>query len=65
MQLENKSYVIVLQCDIVMERCSGYFCEKSFNGRVEGFKGYPQNMRALYLTCGDAAAARLIGKYPI
>jgi predicted metal-binding protein len=54
MQLENKSYVIILQCDIVMERCSGYFCEKSFNERAEGFSEYPkdQQIRAIYMTCG-------------
>lgn len=54
MRIEDKSYVIVLQCDIVMERCSGYFCEKSLNEREGGFSEYPKDkqLRALYMTCG-------------
>jgi predicted metal-binding protein len=48
-------YVVVVQCDIVMERCSGYFCEKAFNERSGGFGDYSgtqQRLRSLYLTCG-------------
>ncbi|MFC1548713.1 CGGC domain-containing protein [Candidatus Omnitrophota bacterium] len=54
MQLENKSYVIILQCDIVMERCSGYFCEKSLHEREGGFSKYPKDkqLRVIYMTCG-------------
>jgi predicted metal-binding protein len=54
MQVKDKSYIIILQCDIVMERCSGYFCEKSFNERAGGFSDYPKDkaLRAIYMTCG-------------
>ncbi|MFC1479949.1 CGGC domain-containing protein [Candidatus Omnitrophota bacterium] len=54
MRIEDKSYVIMLQCDIVMERCSGYFCEKSLHDREGGFSKYPKDkqLRAIYITCG-------------
>ena len=50
----DKDYIAVVQCDIVMERCSGYFCEKSFNERTGGFLLYDKDKRyrILYLTCG-------------
>jgi len=50
----NKEYVVIVQCDIVKQRCSGYFCEKSFNERTGGFAGYPKDRhyRSLYMTCG-------------
>ncbi|MBM4030648.1 MAG: CGGC domain-containing protein [Planctomycetes bacterium] len=52
--LREKDYVAVVQCHIVKERCSGYFCEKAFNERTGGFAAYPKDKayRTLYLTCG-------------
>lgn len=54
MQAADKLYVVVVQCHIVMERCSGYFCEKAFYQRSGGFSRYPVDSphRSLYLTCG-------------
>lgn len=47
-------YIAVVQCHIVMERCSGYLCEKAFFDRSGGFSRFEDNRdcRALYLTCG-------------
>ncbi len=52
--LTKKDYVVVVQCDIVKERCSGYYCEKAFHDRVGGFAAYPKEKayRTLYMTCG-------------
>jgi len=52
--VKGKIYVVTVQCHIVMERCSGYFCEKAFNERTGLFSSYPANntYRTLYLTCG-------------
>lgn len=52
--MKDKNYIVVVQCDIVMERCSGYYCEKAFNERKGGFSRYPKEKtyRILYLTCG-------------
>ena len=37
--LDNKRFVVV-QCDVVKERCSGYFCERSFHAWTGGFVRY-------------------------
>ena len=52
--MKEKSYVVVVQCDIVMERCSGYLCERAFNERTGGFASYPKDKsyRTIYMTCG-------------
>lgn len=50
----QKDYIIIVQCHIVMEYCSGYLCERAFTQRTGGFADYPadQDYRTLYLTCG-------------
>jgi predicted metal-binding protein len=52
--MEEKSYIVVVQCDIVMERCSGYLCEHAFNTRTGGFADYAsrKQYRTIYMTCG-------------
>ena len=52
--MEEPAYIIVVQCDIVKERCSGYLCELAFTERSGGFEHYPKDrkLRMLPLTCG-------------
>lgn len=52
--MPDKEYIVVVQCHIVKEVCSGYYCEKAFHDRSGGFADYPPDrpMRILYLTCG-------------
>ena len=52
--IKDKDYIVVVQCHIVKERCSGYNCEKAFNERTGGFAAYPKDKayRMLSLTCG-------------
>ena len=52
--MNDKDYVVVLQCHIVKERCSGYLCEYAFSKRSGGFTGYPKDkpIRYLNMTCG-------------
>ena len=51
--LNNKEYMVVLQCDIVKQRCPGYYCEKAFHERTGGFAAYPKGKtcRVIYMTC--------------
>ena len=51
--LNNKEYVVVLQCDIVKQRCPGYYCEKAFHERTGGFAAYPKDKgyRVINMTC--------------
>lgn len=52
--LAQKQYIVLVQCEIVKERCPGYLCEKAFNERTGGFARYPKDKayRILTLTCG-------------
>ena len=52
--LQEKDYVVIVQCHIVKERCSGYYCEKAFTERTGGFAAYPRDRayRKLNITCG-------------
>ncbi|MHC4260670.1 MAG: CGGC domain-containing protein [Planctomycetota bacterium] len=53
--LKDKDYIVILQCHIVKERCSGYSCERAFYERSGGFSPYPKDRqyRMLNLTCGS------------
>ena len=50
----NKDYLVIVQCEIAMQRCSGYFCEKAFHERTGSFAVYPKekSYRTIYFTCG-------------
>jgi predicted metal-binding protein len=52
--LRQKDYVVIVQCHIVKERCSGYNCERAFHERTGGFAAYPKDRsyRMLNMTCG-------------
>jgi predicted metal-binding protein len=52
--LKQKDYVVIVQCHIVKERCSGYNCERAFHERTGGFAAYPKDKtyRMLNMTCG-------------
>lgn len=62
--MTNKEYIIVVQCHIVKERCSGYYCEKSFVERSGGFVGYPKDktFRINYITCGGCCGKAILRK---
>jgi predicted metal-binding protein len=52
--MNNKKYIIVIQCHIVKEHCSGYVCENTFHNKNGMFSRYKenQNIRFLPMTCG-------------
>jgi predicted metal-binding protein len=59
--MAEKDYLVVVQCEIVKQRCSGYHCEQAFHGRTGGFaaskKGVP--LRMLAITCGGCCGKAL------
>lgn len=59
--MADKEYAVIVQCHLVMQRCSGYFCEKALHDRSGGFSGYAPDvpLRALYLTCGGCCGRAL------
>ena len=54
MDVKDIKYVVVIQCHIVKERCSGYYCEYAFSHRNGAFECYSSdsNLRILTMTCG-------------
>jgi predicted metal-binding protein len=61
MDLKQKEYLVIVQCDIVKQRCPGYLCEKAFYERTGGFAAYPQDKsyRVIHLTCGGCCGRAL------
>lgn len=59
--LASKDYAVVVQCHIVKERCSGYYCEKAFHERTGGFAAYPKDRpaRMMFMTCGGCCGRAL------
>ena len=59
--MENKAYVVIVQCHLVMQRCSGFFCEKAFHDRTGGFAGYAKDLplRVVHMTCGGCCGRAL------
>ena len=59
--MQDKDYIVVVQCHLVKQRCSGYFCEKAFHERTGGFADYAKDRayRTLYLTCGGCCGRAL------
>ena len=53
-ELNSKDYIVILQCDIVKQRCPGYLCEKAYTERTGGFENYPKEkqFRIINITCG-------------
>ena len=54
-------YVLIIQCDIARQRCSGFACTDSFYNRAGFFKdcGYAHDVRYIALTCGGCCGASL------
>jgi predicted metal-binding protein len=59
--MTDKDYIVIVQCDIVKERCSGYFCERAFYHRLDAFGIYsPQRAyRTIQMTCGGCCGRAL------
>jgi len=59
--MQDKDYIAIVQCHLVKQRCSGYFCEKAFHERTGGFVDYPadKTYRTIYMTCGGCCGRAL------
>ena len=63
MDLKEKDFIVVIQCDIVKQRCSGYMCDLWFKNREGGFAAYPadKNYRKMHMSC-SGCSGRAIGR---
>jgi len=59
--LSGKEYIVLVQCHIVKEHCSGYLCERALHERTGGFADYPpeKTYRVLMMTCGGCCGRAL------
>ena len=59
--MQNKEYIAIVQCHLVKQRCSGYFCEKAFHERSGGFANFAKDKqyRKLNMTCGGCSGRAL------
>lgn len=57
-------YIIMLQCHIVKERCSGFLCEDAFRKREGGFADYSADadIRYVNMTCGGCCGRAALRK---
>lgn len=47
-----KKYVVIIQCAIARNRCSGFACTQTFYDRKDSFSIYDENTQYLSFTCG-------------
>lgn len=56
---EDARIVVVVQCAIALERCSGFSCSHAFHGRTHFFKGYARETMYLPFSCGGCPGRRV------
>ena len=49
--------VVIVQCELVTRRCSGYNCMKAFTQRSGKMEGYPEDTRYMAVNCGGCCGA--------
>ena len=61
---DDVDYIVIVQCHIVKERCSGFLCEQAFRERAGGFAEYPKDkpIRFLSITCGGCCGKATLRK---
>jgi predicted metal-binding protein len=62
--MSQPKLVVTVQCSIVKERCSGYYCLKDFNARGGFFTDYSADADIQFLTveCGGCCGKRVMRK---
>lgn len=54
--------VIIIQCEDVVKRCSGFLCMNDFYDKTGKFEGYPDETRYMSITCGGCCGNLLTVK---
>ncbi len=49
--------IVIVQCELVTRRCSGYNCMKAFTQRSGKMEGYPEGARYMAIGCGGCCGA--------
>lgn len=55
----DTKYVVIIQCEIARQRCSGFACTNGFYNKDDSFKDYSDDVRYISMTCGGCCGAGL------
>jgi len=55
-------FVVIIQCDIAHNRCSGFACTNSFYARDGAFAGYGDGVKYISFTCGGCCGKSVAAK---
>ncbi|MDR3597451.1 CGGC domain-containing protein [Clostridium sp.] len=58
----NAKYVVIIQCDIALKRCSGFACTNAFYNKDEVFKNYNDDTRYISFSCGGCCGKGVASK---
>lgn len=58
----NVKYVVIIQCDIAHNRCSGFACTNAFYNKDNVFKDYDDSTRYISFTCGGCCGKSVATK---
>jgi len=58
----DTKYVVIIQCEIARQRCSGFACTNSFYNRDDGFRDYGDSVRYIAMTCSGCCGAGLASR---
>lgn len=59
--MESK-YVIIIQCEIAHNRCSGFACTNAFYEKTGFFKNYGEDVKYISFTCGGCCGKSVAAK---
>ncbi len=54
--------LVIIQCEDVVKRCSGFLCMNDFYEKLGKFTDYPEGTRYMTLTCGGCCGNLLTPK---
>jgi len=55
-------YVVIIQCDIAHNRCSGFACTNAFYNKDNVFKNYDDSTKYISFTCGGCCGKSVATK---
>lgn len=59
---DKPELIVIIQCEDVVKRCSGFLCMNDFYERTGKFEGYPEETRFMTITCGGCCGNLLTPK---
>ncbi len=58
----DTKYVVIIQCEISRQRCSGFACTNAFYSKTDAFQGYGEDTKYISIPCGGCCGAGLAAK---